>query len=210
MYEENVRATGTVWHNGLATITVENNSDEYDMQYQIGLNGSAMQSNGSWTRVSEKTTDIVGVPNNSLIYVRLTDGVNATQGYATIIVDNPSEDSYTEEELAQNTTRSSYDILGVSVSNNELQVVIDEEQQGATLYSYYYKNINEDEYTLISSNTYYNEPAVITDVVAGGTYKILVTTLDANGNVTRSENKATTIALEVQPQIKHIQTIGHI
>ena len=196
LYEENVRATGTVWHNGLATITVENNSDEYDMQYQIGLNGSAMQSNGSWTRVSEKTTDIVGVPNNSLIYVRLTDGVNATQGYATIIVDNPSEDSYTEEELAQNTTRSSYDILGVSVSNNELQVVIDEEQQGATLYSYYYKNINEDEYTLISSNTYYNEPAVIKDVVAGGTYKILVTTLDANGNVTRSENKATTIALE--------------
>ena len=196
LYAENVRLIDTVWHNGLATITVQNNSEQYDMQYQIGLNNAGVNNNGSWTIIKEKTANIDSIPNNSTVYVKLTDGVNATQGYATFNIDNPSEDSYTEQTLAQNTTRSSYDILGVSVTNNEIQVVINEEQEGATLYSYYYKNINDEEYSLISSNTYYNEPAVITNVTEGGIYKILVTAIDEDGNVTRSENKATTIALD--------------
>ena len=198
IFESNVTLKGIIWHNGLATITVQNNSDEYDMQYQIADNGVAMDDNGSWTRLTEKTADISGLEDKSIVYVKLTDGVNTTEGYATFNIDNPSQYSYTEQELAEDTTRNSYDILGISVNSNEVQTVINEEQENAILYSYYYKNINEDEYTLISTNTYYNEPAVITDVIEGGIYKILVTALFEDGNsyaVTRSENKATTIAL---------------
>ena len=198
IFESNVTLRGIIWHNGLATITVQNNSDEYDMQYQIADNGAAMDDNGSWTVLKEKQAEIEGLEDKSIVYVKLTDGVNATEGYATFNIDNPSQDSYTEQELAEDTTRSSYNILGVSVNNDVVETVINEEQENAILYSYYYKNINEDEYTLISTNTYCNEPAVITDVIEGGIYKILVTALFEDGNsyaVTRSKNKATTIAL---------------
>lgn len=185
-----------VWHNGLATIKIQNFSSEYNMKYQIVENGGKIDENGNWVSVSEKQVQIANLKDKSMVYAKLTDGINATQGYATFNIDNPSQEKYTEEALAQNTTRSYYDILGVSITNDELQVVINEEQEGATLYSYYYKNINDNEYTLISSNSNYNEPAVITNVKEGGIYKILVTTLDKEGNVSRSENKATVIAKE--------------
>lgn len=198
IFESNVTLKEIVWHNGLATITVQNNSNEYDMQYQIASEGTEMDDNGSWTVLKEKQTEIEGLENKSIVYVKLTDGINTTEGYATFNIDNPSKESYTEQELAKDTTRSSYDILGISVNSDEVETVINEEQENAILYSYYYKNINEDKYTLISTNTYYNEPAVIADVIEGGIYKILVTALFEDGNsyaVTRSENKATTIAL---------------
>ena len=198
IFESNVTLKEIVWHNGLATITVQNNSNEYDMQYQIAQNGAEINDSGNWTVLTEKTADISGLEDKSIVYIKLTDGVNTTEGYAAFNIDNPSKDSYTEQELAEDITRNSYDILGVSVNNNKVETVINEEQENAILYSYYYKNINEDKYTLISTNTYYNEPAVITDVKEGGIYKILVTALFEDGNsyaVTRSENKATTIAL---------------
>lgn len=198
IFESNVTLKEIVWHNGLATITVQNNSNEYDMQYQIASEGTEMDDNGSWTVLKEKQAEIEGLEDKSIVYVKLTDGINTTEGYATFNIDNPSKESYTEQELAKDTTRSSYDILGISVNSDEVETVINEEQENAILYSYYYKNINEDKYTLISTNTYYNEPAVIADVIEGGIYKILVTALFEDGNsyaVTRSENKATTIAL---------------
>lgn len=167
IFESNVTLKGIIWHNGLATITIQNNSDEYDMQYQVAQNDTAIDDDGNWTRLTEKTAEISGLEDKSIVYIKLTDGVNTTEGYATFNIDNPSKDSYTEQELAEDTTRNNYDILGVSVNNNKVETVINEEQENAILYSYYYKNINEDKYTLISTNTYYNEPAVITDVQEG-------------------------------------------
>ena len=126
---------------------------------------------------------------------RLTDGVNVTSGYATCNINNSAKETYTEQELAEETTREDYDILGISVGTNELRLQIEEEQENAVTYNYYYKTINEEEYKLISTSTNYNDPAVIRDVEEGAIYKIKVLVVDESGNVTRSENTATMIAL---------------
>ena len=186
----------TIWNNSKATVTVTNSNTEYDMQYQIAKNKEEIDLNGKWTTVKEKEIKINNLENKDIIYVRLTDGYNVTEGYATCNIDNVAKEIYTEEELAKETTRAEYEILGISVASNEIKVQIEEEQENATAYNYYYKTINEDEYKLISTNTYHNEPAVITDIQKGATYKIKVLVTDNKGNVTRSENTATTIAEE--------------
>src|SRR5699024_8017342 len=126
---------------------------------------------------------------------RLTDNVDVTEGYATVNVNNPAKESYTEEELASETTRTDNEILGISTSAKEIKVQINgeeeqEQDEEGKLYNYYYKTINEEEYKLISTNTYYNETAVITDVEEGTIYKIKALVMDKEGNVTRSENTA--------------------
>ena len=194
--EGDITFTKTIWSNGIATVTINNNKDEYDMQYQIAENGADIDVNGKWTTLTEKTKDIGKLKEGNIIYARLTDGANVTSNYATCQIDNPAKETYTEEELASNTTRANFDILGISVNSNEIRVQIDAEQQNAYLYNYYYKTINDDKYTLISTNTYYNDPAVITNIKEGATYKIKAVVIDNAGNVTRSENTATTIALE--------------
>ncbi len=187
--------TDIVWNNGKATVTANNQVAEYDMQYQIGKNGANINVNGTWTTVKEKSIPITNLEDDDIIYARLTDGVNVTSGYATCNISNISKETYTEEELAKETTRADYEILGISVNNNEIRVQIDGEVENASLYNYYYKTVNDDKYTLISTNTNYNEPAVITDIQEGTLYKIKATIVDTNGNVSRSTNTATTIAL---------------
>ena len=191
----NIEFTKTIWSNGIATVQIKNNIEEYDMQYQIGKNGAKINLNGSWTTIKDKTKEIGGLEDEDIIYARLTDGINVTTGYANCEIDNPAKETYTEEELAKETQRQSYDVLGISVKNNEIRVQIEEEQENAVLYNYYYKTINDSEYKLISTNTYYNDPAVIREVEEGAVYKIKALTMDEEGNVTRSENTVTTIAL---------------
>lgn len=188
--------TEVVWNNGIATVTANNGRTGYDMQYQVVANGGAIDLDGKWTTVTEKTKEITGLKDKDIVYARLTDGVNVTTEYATCNINNPSKQTYTEQELAQNTALKNYDILGISVNSNEIKVQIEEEQEDAMVYSYYYKTINDDEYKLISTNTYHNEPAVITNIKEGSIYKIKVLVTDKSGNVTRCENTATTIALE--------------
>ena len=191
----------TIWINGKATITLENTVEEYNMQYQIGKNGAGINLSGQWTTVEEKIIEIEGTENQDIIYARLTDNVNVTEGYATVNINNPAKESYTEEELAKETTRTDNEILGISASAKEIKVQINgeeeqEQNEEGKLYNYYYKTINEDEYKLISTNTYYNETAVITEVEEGTIYKIKALVMDKEGKVTRSENTATIIALD--------------
>lgn len=187
--------TDIIWNNGKATVTANNKIEEYDMQYQIGKDGANINLNGVWTTVKEKSIPITNLEDDDIIYARLTDGVNVTSGYATCNISNISKETYTEEELAKETTRADYEILGISVNNNEIRVQIDGKEENGALYNYYYKTVNDDKYTLISTNTNYNEPAVITDIQEGTLYKIKATIIDTDGNVSRSANTATTIAL---------------
>ena len=196
IYQEDITFTNIIWSNGIATVTAINSREEYDMEYQIGKAGADMNLNGDWTRVSKKTIDIGNLEDGDIVYARLTDGVNVTSGYVTCNINNSAKETYTEQELAEETTRENYDILGISVGTNELRLQIEEEQEKAITYNYYYKTINEEEYKLISTSTNYNDPAVIRDVKEGAIYKIKVLVVDENGNVTRSENTATMIALE--------------
>ena len=191
-----ITLTQTIWSNGIATITVNNSNEDFDLEYQIVEDGENVNENGTWNTVKEKTIDIGNLISGQTVYARLTDGFNHNEGYTTFEIINPAKETYTEAELASTTTREDYKILGISVSDNEIRVQINEEQTGAQLYNYYYKTINDDKYTLISTCTYHDDPAVITNVTEGATYKIKVLVLNEDGTVTRSENTATTIALE--------------
>ena len=196
IYQEDIKFVDLVWSNSIATITAVNSREEYDMEYQIGKAGVGIDLEGKWTKVNEKTIDIGSLQEGDIIYARLTDGVNATSGYAICKIENPAKELYTEKELAEETEREDYDILGISVGTNELRLQIEEAQEKASTYNYYYKTINENEYKLISTSTNYNDPAVIRDVEEGAVYKIKVLVIDTEGKVTRSENTATMIALE--------------
>ena len=195
IYQEDITFTNPIWSNSIATVTAINSKTEYDIEYQIGKAGTGINVNGQWTKASEDTIEIGNLENGDKVYARLTDGVNVTSGYATCNVNNEAKETYTEQELAQETTIGQYDILGISVGTNELRLQIEEAQTNAKTYNYYYKTINEEEYKLISTNTYHNDPAVITDVQEGAIYKIKVLVIDEDNNVTRSENTATMIAL---------------
>ena len=195
IYQEDIKFINPVWSNSIVTVTAVNSREEFDMEYQIGKAGAGINLNGTWTQVSEKEIDIGNLEDGDVIYARLTDGVNVTSGYAIFIVENQAKETYTEQELAEQTTREDYDILGISTGTNELRLQIEEAQENAKTYNYYYKTINDDEYKLISTSTNYNDPAVIREVEEGTIYKIKALVIDTEGNVTRSENTATMIAL---------------
>ena len=183
-----------IWSNSIAIVTMNNKVPNYDMQYQIVPNKGNINLDEKWTTVKEKTIDIKDLKDGDVIYARLTDGVNASVGYATGNVDNPGKEEYTESEMDGNSTRKDYNILGISVTNKEIKTAIEEEQENASLYLYYYKTINDDSYKLVSTNTYANDPAVISDIDEGATYKIKVMVMDQDRNVTRCSNTATVIA----------------
>ena len=195
---DDITFTDLNWSNSTATVTATNKRTDLYMQYQIATKGEDINLTGTWTDVKEQTIEIGNLKDGYIIYARLTDGVNSTAtsvtGFATCIVNNSSKKTYTEDELA-GVTRAEYDTLGISVANNEIKVQISEEQENASLYNYYYKTINDDEYTLISTSSKYNDPAVITGIQEGAVYKIKVLVTDKDGEVTKSENTATTIAL---------------
>lgn len=192
--EGDITFSSVVWSNSIATVTLTNNTD-FATSYQIDTNSSGMNVNGIWTQNSNSTFEIGNLEDGYIIYAKLTDTVNLSEHYATLNITNSSAKTYTPSTLANNTTRSNFDILGVSCANNEIRVQIDGEKSGAKLYNYYYKNINDDDYTLISSSTYWYDTAVITDVTQGTIYQIKATYTDDSGKVYRSQNTATVIAL---------------
>lgn len=195
LYQENIKFENLYWTNSKAQVTVTNSS-EFNMQYQIGKNNASIDIAGKWTNVQEKTIDLKELETGDIIYARLTDGVNTTTGYAVCTVTNSAKQTYTDDELAKQTNLGTFNILGISSSENEIKVQIDSEQQKSETYNYYYKTINDDEYKLISTNSYYNQTAIITNIKKGNIYSIKVIVTDENGNKTRSQNTAVIIALE--------------
>ena len=192
--EGDITFSNIVWSNSIAKVSLTNNS-EYIIAYQIDTNSSGMNLNGNWTQNANTTFSIGNLEDGDVIYAKLTDTISLSEHYATLNITNSASKTYNTNTLATNTTRSNFDILGVSTSNNEIRVQIDGEKTGASIYNYYYKNINEDNYKLISSSTYWYDTAVITDVTQGSIYQIKATYTDDSGNVYRSQNTATMVAL---------------
>lgn len=190
----NIEVTSIVWSNSIATIGVVNHREDFPMEYQIAENAETLNQEGTWIKSDIQNIEIANLKDGSIVYARLTDEVNSSTLYATFNISSGATKKYTEESLARDTTRESFEIYGISASDNEIRVQIEGEQENASLYNYYYKNINDEEYTLISTSTYYYDPAVIKDIKPGNTYKIKATVIDKNGRVTRSENSATMIA----------------
>lgn len=190
----NIEMISIIWSNSVATIELQNNRQDFTMEYQIAQNGENLNDSGTWIRSDENVKTIGALRDGYIIYARLTDMVNSSTGYVTINIVNSSKKTYTEDELARLTTRENFNILGISTSNNEIKAQIEGAQEDAYLYNYYYKNINDTNYTLISSNTYSYDPAVITNLETNAIYKIKALVTKKNGNVVRCENTATMIA----------------
>ena len=190
----NIEATSIVWSNGLATVGVRNNRDDFPVKYQVQPQGTEPNLNGEWTTVYDKTFQINNIPRESVIYLKLTDEYNVSQSHATININDGMQGTYSESALTSSTTRGNFQIYGISSAENEIRVQIEGEQPNGSLYTYYYKNINDNDYTIISTNTYYYDQAVIRDVVPNGIYKIKAVVKDTSGNLKRSENTATIIA----------------
>lgn len=183
-----------IWRNSIATVTANNKNSNYDMEYQIKTDGTEtpdVADSSKWTKVTEKSIDIGELKDGNIVYARLTDGINATTGYASVTISNSAVKKYTETELAK-VTRANYEILAISTAENKIEVQINKNVEGK-LYNYYYKTINDTEYKLISTNSYYDDKAIITDVQTNQIYKIKVLVTDSSGNVTRCQNTATAI-----------------
>ena len=183
-----------IWKNSIATVTANNKNANYDMEYQVKTDGTQtpdVSDNSKWTKTTEKSINIGELEDGNVVYARLTDGINSSTGYASVTISNSSKKQYTETEFA-NVTRSSYEILAVSAQSNKIEVKINKDVEGK-LYNYYYKTINDTDYKLISTNSYYSDNAIITDVQTNQIYKIKVLVTDSSGNVTRCQNTATII-----------------
>ena len=185
-----------IWRNSIARITINNKTTDYDMEYQVKEDGTTapdINDKTKWTKITDKTSNIDNLKEGNIIYARLTDGVNSSKGYASSTISNVAVKGYSDTEFAK-VERASYEILAISTSSNKMEVQINKKIEGASLYNYYYKNINDDSYKLISSNTYYDDKVTITDIKANQTYKIKVLVINSEGKVTRCENTATLIA----------------
>ena len=186
-----------IWRSSNARITANNKNTEYDIEYQVKENATQtpdIAENTKWTKSTEKTINIDSLKDGNVVYARLTDGINSTKGYASVTINNSAVKQYTETEFAK-VSRANYEVLGVSASSSKIEVQIDQNTEGR-LYNYYYKKINDSDYKLVATNSYYDDKAVITDVEANEIYKIKVLVTDKSGNVTRCQNTATVITSE--------------
>lgn len=192
-----IEFSNTIWRSSIARITANNKSIDYNLEYQIKTDSAQnpdVSDSSKWTKATEKTINIGNLEDGNVVYARLTDGINSTTGYASITINNSAVKEYSEAEFAK-ITRSNYEVLGVSATSNKIEVQINKNAEGA-LYNYYYKTINDTNYKLMATNTYYDDKATVTGLTANQVYKIKVLVTDTEGNITRCQNTATIITAE--------------
>lgn len=187
LYTNDIQFSNLIWRNSKARITMNNDSDDYDMEYKIN-------DDTNWTKTIEKSIDVGALKEGDVITSRLTDGVN-TSINISLTISNSAKKDYTETELSK-IEKKQYNILGVQVNKNTIKVQIDKEVSEAISYQYYYKTLADSNYKLAITNTYYNDSATITDLEENTIYKIKIVAVDKSGRTTTSQNSVTAITLE--------------
>ena len=187
LYTNDIQFSNLIWRNSKARITMNNDSDDYDMEYKIN-------DDTNWTKTTEKSIDVGALKEGDVITSRLTDGVN-TSINISLTISNSAKKDYTETELSK-IEKKQYNILGVQVNKNTIKVQIDKEVSEAISYQYYYKTLADSNYKLAITNTYYNDSATITDLEENTIYKIKIVAVDKSGRSTTSQNSVTAITLE--------------
>ena len=190
----NIVFTNPKWSNNTQSITITTTTN-YKMQYQIiKPEGTLSLENTAWTDIKSGGS-LEKLEHGDTVYVRLTDGTNYAQTYATYTVQNEMYTKYptiTEEDY-KNATYGTFDILTYDVNTKTSKVGTSTAVSMAETYNYYVKDITEDNY-IFSKTTSYNTEQLDLDLSEGQTYKIIVLVVNTSGKIIKSSNFTTVIA----------------
>lgn len=148
-----------IWSGGNASVTISTNTT-YTIQYQVG------NYTGTWTDIANGGRT-PSVSNNTTIYARLTDGVNAGEYASVTITDTTPPNSFSIS--ASNITATSFTINGTTT----------DDQTGINRYEYYV------------DGTYKGTNSNITGV-STGTHSVYVIAYDNAGNNRQSNTISVT------------------
>ncbi len=188
------------WSSNIQTVTIKTTT-EYEMKYQIVKDGGTIElANSYWSEAVSSGTQITGLENGDLLLVRLYDGTNNSTNYATYNIINQMQSNYptlTETQM-QNIAIGTFSILTYSANTENISVATSNNNSNTLTYNYYMKNVKTNEYNLVMTSSKYNEQVTIEQPQEYQIYSTICVELSNNtsGTLTRSKNKAITIATE--------------
>ena len=170
---------------GTANVTVSTTEPDVTIEYQIGRTDE-----GSWISVSGDT--IEGIKNGETVYVRITDGEQASNPQSTKVQDNEAPEKaiieinpanvFVGESLTATVTHVDNGI-GVAMEQSKWVMTISEAEIGT----------GEDVTSQYTGNFTTNGGLIILDSSNTGTYYLHVLTVDKAGNKTETVSGAITI-----------------
>ena len=187
-----------IWQNNKQSVQVFTTT-KYKMQYQIVKEGETLSlENSKWNGPIENKSIISNLEHGDKLYVRLFDGINVTNEYATYNVVNDMKikyDQISEEDMSK-ISNGNYDVLMDSISSNNSKSFTSSKRENALIYNYYIKKAEDDNYTLCNTTSSFDDIVDIPLDEENGVFDIIVLVLDADeaGTITRSNNEAVIIA----------------
>lgn len=187
-----------IWENNKQSVQVFTTT-KYKMQYQIVKEGGTLDlENSKWNGPIENKSIISNLEHGDTVYVRLFDGINFTNNYATHNVINDMKVKYNQisVEDMNKISNGNYDILMDSITINNAKSFTSGERENALTYNYYIKKAEDDNYTLCNTTSNFDDIVDIPLDEENEIYDIVVLVLDADesGTITRSNNEAVIIA----------------
>lgn len=187
-----------IWQNNKQSVQVLTTT-KYKMQYQIVKEGGTLSlENSKWNGPIENKDIISNLEHGDKLYVRLFDGINVTNEYATYNVINDMKVKYNNisKEDMSNISNGDYDVLMDSITINNSKSYTSTKRENALTYNYYIKKVEDDNYTLCNTTSNFNDIIDIPLDEENGVFNIIVLVLDADesGTITRSNNEAVIIA----------------
>ena len=158
------------WENGKAQVTITTNT-EYQIEYQVDETTEGSWIKGTKGSESEKVT---GLNNNSILYARLTDGINAGQ-YATLQITDVVAPTVTLNTTINSTSKAT---ATAEAEDNETGIAED------AIYTFYIKEAN-GEYRQIQNTT--SKTCEFTRLKQNTSYTIKVEVEDKAGNIGSKE-----------------------
>ena len=187
-----------IWQNNKQSIQVFTTT-KYKMQYQIVKADETLSlENSKWNGPIENKSIINNLEHEDKVYVRLFDGINVTDKYATYNVINDVKVKYNQisEEDMSKISNGNYDVLMDSISSNNSKSFTSSKRENALTYNYYIKKAEDDNYTLCNTTSNFDDIVDIPLDEENGVFDIIVLVLaaDESGTITRSNNEAVIIA----------------
>ena len=163
------------WSNGKASVVISTNTN-YTIQYQVGstteswISANSSNSTGSSVTVNE-------INNNSVVYARLTDGVNNTENVQKEIKDTKGPIVTLTQGIV---TTNSIEVTA-GATDNETGMV------NAPTYMLYIKESTASSYTSSSVQSSTSKTFTATNLKANTSYTIKAETKDIAGNTGSKE-----------------------
>ena len=193
-----IEVKNAVWLNNKQSVQVFTTT-KYKMQYQIVKEGETLSLESlKWNGPIENKAIISDLEHGDTLYIRLFDGINVTNQYATynVINDMKVKCNQISEEDMSNISNGNYDVLMNSISNNNSKSYTSSKRENALTYNYYIKKSEDNIYTLCNTTSNFDDIIDIPLDEENEVFDIIVLVLDADesGTITCSNNEAVIIA----------------